>query len=156
MNLTLYFFFFIFWLLILLLLFRLSLLLLIFIFNTLIQQILIDHYDLLDRLVTIPLLLACIIDDQSLLMCEKAGWVEFSAVSGAIAFFAPVKGRVRAISLTVGWSRRQYVTAICMVNGLSPSESSGKVCILWVNEFTMGEKELWALWVDLGLPTLGS
>ena len=43
----------------------------------------------------------------------------------AVSFIAPVEGRVRTIGLTVGRGRCQYVTAICMVNGLGPSESGG-------------------------------
>ena len=43
-----------------------------------------------------------------------------------------------------------------MVNRLGASESGCQVCILRVNELAMRKKELWALWVDLGLTTLRS
>jgi len=55
-----------------LLLLRLGLLIPILIFDALIQQLLIDHNNFLNGLVTVSLLLTRIINDQSLLLREKA------------------------------------------------------------------------------------
>jgi len=89
-----------------LLLLRLGLLIPILIFNALIKQLLIDHHDLLNGLVAVPLLLTRIINDQSLLLREETWREEFPTV--VRAFITPVEGRVRAaVGLSVSASRCQ-------------------------------------------------
>jgi hypothetical protein len=89
-----------------LLLLRLGLLIPILIFDALIQQLLIDHNNFLNGLVTVSLLLTCIINDQSLLLCEKAWRMEFPTM--VRAFITPIKWRIRAtVGLSVSASRCQ-------------------------------------------------